>query len=165
MTDLTLRRATMADAKLLWGWANDPEVRRASFTSEPIAWERHEAWLEAKLAAPDTRIWLLEHEGEPVGQVRYDREGDAADIGYSVAAPSRRQGFGTVILERSAPRACRELGVARLVGVVREGNEASCRAFVRAGFTAAGVERRGDAACIRYTWCCDERAGAGERDE
>lgn len=159
MSGFTLRPATMADAKLLWGWANDPDVRRASLTAAPIGWEHHEAWLETKLAAPETRIWLLEHDGEPVGQVRYDRAGDVAEIGYSVAATSRRHGFGTAILEQSAPRACRELGVAQLVGLVREGNEASCRAFARAGFTAAGLERRGDAACIRYTWRC------GERDE
>ena len=154
MSALVLRPARSADAKLLWQWANDSDVRRASFSPEPIAWEAHEAWLEAKLATSRTRIWLLEHDCEPVGQVRYDSDGAVAEIDYSVAAPSRGRGFGAVLLHRSAPLACGELSVGVLVGLVRDDNHASCRAFERAGFRATGREVRQGAACVRYTWRC-----------
>ena len=154
MSALVLRRASRADAKLLWQWANDPDVRRASFSPEPIAWETHEPWLEARLAAPGTRIWVLEHDGEAVGQVRYDRAGDAAEIDYSVTAPSRGRGFGAALLRRSAPLACGELGVDALVGLVRDENRASCRTFERAGFRVASREVRHGAVCVRYTWRC-----------
>jgi RimJ/RimL family protein N-acetyltransferase len=158
---LALRRATMADAKRLWEWANDEMVRRVSFNPQPIAWDDHEAWLAMKLAAPRTRIWVLEENDEPVGQVRYDSAGDLAEIGYSVAAAARGHGLGAALLGRSAPLACRELGVRRLVGLVRDGNQASCRTFERAGFTASGTEPRDGVRCTRYTWSCADGHGRG----
>ncbi len=36
---IRLRRAGPGDARLLWEWANDPGVRAASFSSDPILWE------------------------------------------------------------------------------------------------------------------------------
>src|ERR1043166_10202171 len=58
---------------LLWYWANDRQTRKNSFNSNPIAWSTHEAWCAENLGAPNVRIWILERQHVPVGQIRYER--------------------------------------------------------------------------------------------
>ncbi len=132
--DFELRAVTFDDAFLLWRWANDAVVRRNSFETAPIPWETHVEWLREKLGSSATRFWILEYCSIPVATIRYDRAGDAARIGFSVAAPYRGRGLGTKLLLMSASRARRELGVEILEGSVRPENEASARAFRAAGF-------------------------------
>jgi len=48
-----LRRVCEADGRLLWEWANDPTVRRVSFSPEPIPWAQHVNWLKARLEDPN----------------------------------------------------------------------------------------------------------------
>lgn len=134
-TDWHLRPADESDAFLLLHWANDPLVRANSFQSEPIPWQTHEKWYATRLASPDTRIWLLEYRRVPVGEIRYERrDGRTARISYAVAPGYRGRGIGTRLLEMSASKACRELGVRRLRAETLVENVASARAFRKAGF-------------------------------
>jgi len=48
---LRLRCAAEGDSRTIWSWANDPETRAHSFSTEPIPWEKHTTWY----AAPDGR--------------------------------------------------------------------------------------------------------------
>jgi RimJ/RimL family protein N-acetyltransferase len=154
VTAFALRAATRHDARLLWEWANDPAVRANAFHPEPIPWETHRAWLDRKLAAPDCRLWMLERDGEPVGQVRYDSDGDAAEIGLSVAAAHRGQGLGKTLLALSVERACAELEVARLVAFVMPHNCASIRAFETNGFRRVETTTRAGHPCLQFDLAC-----------
>ena len=40
-----IREAGIADAELLFAWANDMDVRRNAFSQHEISWEEHTAWL------------------------------------------------------------------------------------------------------------------------
>ena len=140
--DFWLRQAGEDDRLLLWQWANDPGVRRNSFSDQAISWEEHESWCEKKLSSPDCRIWIMQIGALPVGQVRYDRIApDTAEISLSIAPGFRGKQLGTRLLESSAPRAARELGIGWLQGVVRIDNEASRRAFLKAGFAGSKQQR------------------------
>ena len=139
---LWVRPARLSDAKLLWQWANDPTVRANSFHPEPISLDEHIKWYSEKLASPDTRIWILELNQVPVAQIRYDRvDTDTAEIGFSVVPDYRGRGLGTQTLVLTSSMACRELGVKRLKGVAFRSNEASVRAFTKAGFEHVGQEQ------------------------
>lgn len=129
---LDLRPATADDSRLLFGWANDPLTRKMARNPKPIAWGDHEVWLGRKLASADCRIWIAEAGGEPVGQIRLDRHGAAAEIDYSVAAGRRVEGWGKAIL--AALTADHAPGVAKAFGEARIENEASAKAFLAAGF-------------------------------
>lgn len=155
-----LRRVGREDITRLWQWRNDPLVRASAFQSEPVPWETHVTWFQGKLASAATRIWILELAGEPAGQVRYDAGQDAAEIDYSVAAPFRGRGLGVLLLRLSAPLACAELGVGRLVGIVKADNHASRRSFERAGFIEAGPIVHRDVPCVRFEWSCARRGAA-----
>jgi UDP-2,4-diacetamido-2,4,6-trideoxy-beta-L-altropyranose hydrolase len=154
MTPGTLRPATEADGRLLWEWANDAAVRANAFHSDPIPWETHQAWLAARLASVHSRIWIMERDGEPVGQIRYDRQGDVAEIGISVAAAYRGQGIGQALLGASCPRACAELQVRRLVALVKPHNRASAHAFEHAGFRQLAPTSRHGQPCLVFELRC-----------
>ncbi|HEX7809072.1 MAG TPA: GNAT family N-acetyltransferase [Thermoanaerobaculia bacterium] len=155
MSELALREATLADADLLREWRNDPIVRQNSFTQDVIAPDTHRAWLERKLAANSgTKIWILTSDGEPAGQVRYDRDGDVAEVSVSIDGRFRGAGFGVAILTMSAPRACAEFGVREIRALVKLTNAPSLAAFTRAGFVrGADVDVHGDASAS-FAWRC-----------
>ena len=51
-----LRVADWGDVDLLFSWANDKEVRKNSFSSEPICYEEHLAWFRKKYQERDSQI-------------------------------------------------------------------------------------------------------------
>ncbi len=147
--DFYLRAANESDRLLLWQWANDAAVRRNSFQSETIDWPAHEKWCQEKFSSPDCRIWIMQVGALPVGQIRYQRiSSDTAEIGFSIARGFRGRQLGTRLLEASAERAARELGVSRLQGAVKLDNEASRRAFLKAGFHGRREQAQGRACWI-----------------
>lgn len=154
-SDVQLRPANKDDAYCLWEWANDPVTRRNSFNPEPIPWATHKAWYAARLASPDTRLWILELNRVPVGQIRYDRtDAGTAQISFSVAPDSRRRNLGTQLLRLSADLAGRELGVRRVEGVTFEGNLGSINAFVKAGFELAEQREIAGHGCLIFRRAC-----------
>ena len=57
---LEVRPAAEADALMLWAWANDHGVRRASFHDDWIPWDSHAAWFAARLHDPASRLYVVE---------------------------------------------------------------------------------------------------------
>jgi RimJ/RimL family protein N-acetyltransferase len=152
-----LRPASFDDARLLWQWRNEPEVRQNSFDTGEIDWNTHTAWLERKLTSPDCRIWVLENGSDPIGQIRYDRVDRIAELSFSITSRFRGRGFGTLILERSWSEACRELDVAGVRAMVKDDNLPSQRACERAGFTRGGPIWHRESRCWSYERRCDNR--------
>lgn len=133
----------MADAELLWRWANDPETRRNAFNKAPIVYADHVAWLTARLASRETRIWVFTDGDEPVGQVRFDLAGEVAEIDISVAPARRGRGYGTAMLNEAVRRLQTEAERVRPRATVLEHNLPSLLLFKACGFTEAGTVERG----------------------
>lgn len=134
-TAVTLRPATLADADLLLEWANDPDVRDASFNSGLIEREEHVTWLRERLEDPNVAFYIAECEGRSIGYSRLERRSDdRAEIAVSVDRRFRGQGLGRRIIVLGNARGREELGVWRVVAHVKTTNEASVRAFRAAGF-------------------------------
>ena len=132
---LTLRRAQQEDCRLLWEWANDPTVRESAFSSEPIAWEMHKQWFKERLKDPNCHLFIaLERTDTPVAQVRFDTAGQEATVDISVSLKHRGQGYGTEILKLASRELFRLSKVKRISAYIKPSNEASMRAFSKAGF-------------------------------
>jgi len=156
VTPLVLRDASADDVELLYSWRNEPAARHNSFNREVIESDAHRRWFAAKLAAhTQTRIWILTDDGIPVGQVRYERRGEAAEISFSIDSRFRGRGLGTAILKLSAPKACQELGVHEVRGLVKVDNTASIAAFERAGFRRNGERIVNDDRAFVFSWSDD----------
>jgi UDP-2,4-diacetamido-2,4,6-trideoxy-beta-L-altropyranose hydrolase len=136
-----VRRASMADARLLWRWANDPDTRAASFTSEPIPYPDHVQWLRDRLADRSCVLLIGWNSAGPLGQVRFAGREAEAEVSVSVA-PEHRGTVGGLLLERAIRRFRRLSPRVDLVARVKIDNEPSRRLFEGAGFRLAG-QRRG----------------------
>ena len=133
----SLRLAIKCDMELFWNWANDPSVRENCYNSTSISLESHKKWFARKLASKDVLMLVFELDGTPVGQIRYDRNGEVAEIGFSIDRQFRGLGLGLKIIEQSFARAFSELGVDAVRAEVFQSNPASQSAFYKTGFELA----------------------------
>lgn len=142
--DLVLRPAALSDMATYFRWANDPDVRRQAWSQEAISWDRHVAWFQARMgdAGTSSVMLVLEADGLPVGQVRFDRVGPGPverapsrgrvwQLDYSLEGFARGRGWAAVLLTDALawlPRG--DTATAE----VRPGNAASIRALTSAGW-------------------------------
>jgi UDP-2,4-diacetamido-2,4,6-trideoxy-beta-L-altropyranose hydrolase len=127
---LHLRAASSDDCRRVWEWANDPDVREASFSRGAIAWEEHLAWFAKNM----NRTYIAMHGEQPIGVIRYDRDGDAATVSISVDRAARGRGRGTSMIRLGTQRLFAESGVEIIHAYVRPENASSIKAFQNAGF-------------------------------
>jgi UDP-2,4-diacetamido-2,4,6-trideoxy-beta-L-altropyranose hydrolase len=138
-----VRPATPADADALFAWRNHESVRRHTFGGDLIERPVHDAWMQATLN-DSTRLLLIgERQGEPVGVIRFDLDGDAARISIYVVPGLTDRGLGSRLLASGAEwLKARRPEVASLVADVRADNEASHRLFGGAGFSRVSTTYR-----------------------
>jgi UDP-2,4-diacetamido-2,4,6-trideoxy-beta-L-altropyranose hydrolase len=132
--ELDLQPATVDDAEMIWQWANDPVIRQSSFNADPIPWETHLAWYNARLADRDGEFWIAWRYGTAIGQVRFTCDGDTATISVSLAPSARGQGWGPALIGRASRRLLAIRPVRTLIALIRQDNEPSRKAFALAGY-------------------------------
>lgn len=133
--DLNLRPAIISDARLFFDWANEAEVRQNAINQEPIVWENHLRWFTKKLDADETIILILEQEGAPLGQIRFDNdESDRWIIDYSINKGQRGKGYGKILLALSIAYLKERQVKGEVIGMVKESNMASAVAFRKSSF-------------------------------
>lgn len=128
-----IRRASIADAKLLWSWANDPSTREASFNPEPIPYPAHLEWLADRLADRSCLLLIGTNGAGPLGQVRFERRGNEAEVSVSVATEYRGT-VGGLLLEAAVRRFRKFTPGTVLIARIKDDNVPSRRMFERAGF-------------------------------
>ncbi len=157
----TLRPAGMSDARLLFGWVNDPEaLARKELTGGPIPWDEHRGWLAERLDDDDTLMFIVERGETPAGQVRLQRRGNAFEIDIFIVPDARGRGLAKMAvaaaldaLEENRPGA-----IAR--ARVKSDNQASIRLFESLGFEKAmGADDDGEGEYL------DFRRGPAARSE
>jgi RimJ/RimL family protein N-acetyltransferase len=134
-----VRAAVQADAQLLLAWRNDPETRRASRNTGAVTDSEHESWLEDVLADPDRHLLVVEVDGEPAAQVRFDAlDGGGHEISVTVAPRMRGRGVAATAIAEGVGWLRARDPAAVVVAHVRPENARSMRAFARAGFAESG---------------------------
>lgn len=137
-----LRDLRADDCRRVWEWANDPGVRAVSFRGDPIPWEGHQRWFAAKLGDPDCLFFIATGDGgEPIGQVYFDVKGREAVVSVSLAPASRGKGYGPRVIRKASRKLLDRGAVESIHAYIKPNNEASLRAFGRAGYVAAEPTR------------------------
>ena len=131
--ELRLRPAEAKDVRLYYDWVNEPAVRHNSFDSEPVSWDKHQAWFEDKLADSNCYLGVLEANDLPVGQIRFDIRGEEAVIDYSLDVLVRGRGWATCLV-RLGLDLLRNSQPSYLRAEVKRENVASRAVFLRLGF-------------------------------
>ena len=136
---ISLRPATAADSGRLREWRNEPETVAASLRGREVELDEHRTWLARVLDDPGERLFIVESEGEPVGQVRLQRHAyGGLEVHIGLAAGARGRGIGRETLELAWEEADGEPVTARVLA----DNERSLRAFAAAGFRERSRDER-----------------------
>ena len=131
--------ATTDDARRLWEWSNDPDVRAGSFSTEPIPWETHVTWLKKRLCDPTCRIYIVcDCSGQGLGQVRFEINGRTATISIGLALAARGRGYGSQLVWMACARLFDNTDVDRVEALIRLDNAGSIRVFEKAEFVSVG---------------------------
>jgi len=153
--ELRLRAAYEDDCRLLFDWANDPVTRAASFHSAPISWDEHTKWYAQRLRDPQSVLYVGETDAQaPVGQVRFQRQGESATLSVSVAPEFRGAGWGAALISFSIRALIRAHPVSRIDAQIKPENEASIRLFRKSGFRQIGTEEVAGRLALRFAWEC-----------
>ena len=129
-----VKNATDEDMELYWIWANDKKVRNNALNKEHIPWENHVKWFQSKRANKNCSLYLILGDKKPIGQVRFEKEGDYARIDYSIARQFRGRKLGKKILDE----AIKEYQLhydKKILGEVVPNNIASAKTFESLGFS------------------------------
>lgn len=138
---LYLRPATRDDLKLLFDWVNEPAVRQNSFNTSAISITEHSDWLERVLGDMNTKLFILQEDATPIGQVRLVHDINVWRISYSIALPYRAQGYGKIILQLAENELIRGGHVGeKLYAEVKADNIASQRIFKKLGYVVTGSQ-------------------------
>ena len=135
-TPLRVRYARLDDETLLLTWANDPATRSNSFSPAPIPAASHRAWFRTRLRNLDgCRLYIVETtEGVALGQVRFDRQGQAWEISYALAQMFRGRSLGRHLLETALLKFRADMPGVLIFGQVQSGNCRSMKIFESLGF-------------------------------
>lgn len=144
-TRMDVRRASLADASLLFRWRNHPRTRSVSRTSAPIPFDSHRAWLADTLGRSDRLLLVASAGAREVGVVRFDLDldldgvGDEVEVSIYLDPETAGLGLGAAVLGAGETELARTLTrPATLTAEVLDGNEVSRRLFVRSGYVAHG---------------------------
>nr|WP_246427934.1 GNAT family N-acetyltransferase [Paenibacillus phyllosphaerae] len=137
---MQVRLAHNGDAAMLFAWRNEETVRQQSFNSDPIDWATHVRWLEMTLASSDQLICIALEGDKPAGSFRLEKLTDSTVlISITVAPMLRGQGLGSRMLRLAAEQCRSRFGPVTIVAQIKADNEASLRAFAKAGYTLRSV--------------------------
>jgi UDP-2,4-diacetamido-2,4,6-trideoxy-beta-L-altropyranose hydrolase len=132
---LILRKAKEGDLLLYYEWANDPKVRKNSFSSAPIKLSDHKTWFQRKRNSKNSFLYIFEYLAIPIGQIRFDVDGSLAEIDYSIDSKYRGEGFGYQLLKKGIDQITNELiNKPKFTAKVKTSNLASKRVFEKIGF-------------------------------
>lgn len=153
---LRLRSICEDDCHLLWEWANDPEVRKASFNSDFIPWEQHINWFTDKLNDPNYYIFIaIDPKDQLIGQVRFHIfNHQQAEIGISVAAAHRGYGYSSILLINAVKKLFKKTKKTTIHAYIKPHNYASIKVFEKANFQRVDMpNHRGNLALhYQYTY-------------
>lgn len=133
--NIYLRFAEYDDSKDIFTWRNDELTRKSSFNTDEINIKDHERWFKESLANPNRTIFIIvDAQCNKLGQIRFDRKGESAEVAITINPKYRNQGIGSFGLTKAAQCYSNKFFVKRLVGKVKTNNIASLKTFEKAGF-------------------------------
>lgn len=146
MDELFLRKAEADDSHELWEWRNHPEIRKWSFTKDPIPFEEHQKWFEQRMN--NSKYLILVACGEKkqkFGQIRFDidRKKNIAHVNVHLNPQYFNKGLGSRIISKGTQFLHKQYPLMKICAEILIDNVASQKAFVKNGYVLDGKNEGG----------------------
>lgn len=134
-SSITLRPAEIGDAETVFQWRNDPFILARGSSRRTVSWVEHQKWFTETLEGSSRKIFVILHDAQPIGQVRFDQtcESDCVISVYLLRKFTGR-GFGIQAIRRGCAAILKDWNISRVIACVRSDNSAGHSAFRKAGF-------------------------------
>ena len=133
---LAVRLAKPDDCIEFFNWANDPAVREQSLSTTTIQWLDHKKWFSEKISSRSSEMHVMEADGLPVGQVRFEKSAAVAEINYSLDKIVRNRRWASAMLEMAMKMFGQKCS-STLRARVKSSNAKSSAVFKQLGFSEA----------------------------
>jgi UDP-4-amino-4,6-dideoxy-N-acetyl-beta-L-altrosamine N-acetyltransferase len=142
---IDLRNLVREDSRHLAAWRREPEVNRWMSDQPPETLEGHQRWVDALMADPDRRAWIITRHAAPVGFLMLSGLSNCnrrAEWGWYIGdKDARGRGVGRAAQVLGLDKAFDELGLEKVWAEVLADNEAALKAQAGAGFRREGYMR------------------------
>lgn len=151
---LQLRMAGPQDERRIWEWVNDPVMLGFAFqTHDPVPWENHRKWFAGTLAGQKRTQYVAEmSDGTPVGQMRFEPNKGEPVASVYLAEAFRGKGLAPGLIRAGTERFCAEKRAEMVIAWIKPENEASRRAFLKAGYGEAALLEFAGQPAWRLVW-------------
>lgn len=130
---ITIRKVEKEDMMLIFKWSNDPLVRQNSFHPKPIIFEDHKAWFNKKLNDINTLFLIAAYNNQDAGIIRFQTEENHAIISILIGDNFRGKKLSASFLRESVKYYFKKNHLP-IFSYIKLGNQASIKAFQKAGF-------------------------------
>ncbi len=133
--DYLIRPVRWDDRFVIWMWRNDPQTRRMERSADYVGWDGFKSWLKGSLSDPCRRLLLADTLRDSLAICQFTLQVDgSATVGINMNPRFRGRRLAVQLLEDCIAEARRTLPFKQLRANIRAENEASRRAFAKAGF-------------------------------
>lgn len=149
---MIIRMAKRTDAGFLYNLRNEEQVRAVSWRTTFVDTEEHLDWFDRVLEDPNRVLYILEENRVSVGQVRYDVEGETAEVSISVPSHFCGRGYGTTGLKETVKIFFESFPkVSIIFAHIKLDNIASIRIFEKAGYKNKKIVNFEGHECVEMT--------------
>lgn len=142
---LSMRPAVSGDAERLFEWVNALDsLEQKEKVTEPISWPEHADWFARCLSDVGLQLFILEKDGDPVGQLRFQPTCRGLEIDIYVTPAARQSGTAKHALDIALSQNSTRPVIAR----VKSTNIPSRKLFLAAKFEEIQIE--GDMLIFEY---------------
>jgi perosamine synthetase len=139
---ISLRPACEADEERLFAWRNRPEIVALGSSRQTVERAQHRAWFAETLAGERRSLYVIEGDGHPVGQVRFDWHARRrAEVSIYLLSEFTGRGLGVAALREGCRCALASGRADSLVARIRHDNPRSRAAFAKVGFVASNEDQ------------------------
>ncbi|MNW42971.1 hypothetical protein D3C74_201570 [compost metagenome] len=134
--NIYLRNIDPNDYVWIWECRNDEHTRMNSIHTDSISLEDHMSWMKSSSKNPNRKIMIGCYLEDNVGVIRFDIiNEDTALISINLSPGHRGKGYSVPILKSLEDIIKQEYRKVKILqAVVKQGNIASIKAFIRANY-------------------------------
>jgi len=99
--EIEVRPAGESDSDSVYSWRNHPSIRSVSRNSQPISRHDHQMWFARTLSSTASPLLIGHRGGTPVGVVRFDVDGNTAEVSIYRVPDGKEKGLGFHLLEKA----------------------------------------------------------------
>jgi RimJ/RimL family protein N-acetyltransferase len=137
---IKMRPIVNSDSDLIFSWINEETVRVNSFHPEKISIDNHEKWFSSVITDKKHVYYIAQDMyGRPIGQARFNIEGEDAVISILLDNDHRGMNLGSELIRSATKKFFDDTRIEKVHAYIKITNESSLKAFIRAGYNLDGL--------------------------